>query len=179
MAVESTRSEDRGGLSAPAIFGVILALMLLSIGAPALLLGVGRTPATETATPEPVVAVATSAAQAAASPPASTDRVRVLSASGSSVATGEGTYRVTFTWTLQGANENDSATILVYAGNQLLGGEQEGTLDPSVFSFSTGRFAITAVLPCSASGWSAELIRVRGLPTEGDNEALVPGVTCS
>jgi hypothetical protein len=178
VTIETARTEDRGGSSAPAIFGAILALLLVSIGAPALLLGLGRTPASETATPPPAAPLATSA-PGATTAPAATERVRVVSASGSSTATGEGTYRVTFTWTLQGANENDTATILVYAGNQLLGGEQEGTLDPSVFSFSTGRFAITAVLPCSASGWSAELIRVRGLPTDGESEATVPGVTCT
>lgn len=179
MTVEPRPSADRGGLRAPAVFGAILGVLLLSTGMSALLLsGVGRTPADELPTPSPAaVAQGTAGASTPFPTGGAGGGARVLSATGTAAAAEDGRYRVTFTWTLEGANENDPVTVLVYAGNQLLG-EQQGTLDPSVFSFSTGRFSFTAVLPCSTNGWSAEIRTIAGMPVDGDNEAIISGVSC-
>lgn len=170
----------RGSAQGPpalAIFGGLLALAVLSIGASALLLaGAGRlTPSAPAPTSAPsLVAPGTTAAPDAAT---SSDRVRVVSASGGSTPTGAGAHRVTFMWTLDGARENDPVEIHFYVGSQLAGRET-GTLDASVFSFSSGRLTLVTEQDCSTSGWSADLVSVRGLLVDGDGIAVVPGAAC-
>jgi hypothetical protein len=182
LAIAPTVEEPvaRGPAKGPpalAIFGGLLTLVILSIGTSALLLaGTGRVTFSEplpTAAP-PLVAPGTTAAPGAAT---SSDRVRVVSASGESTPTGAGAHRVTFTWTLDGARENDPVEVHFYVGSQLAGRET-GTLDASVFSFSSGRLTLATEQDCSAFGWSADLVSVRGVLIEGDGIAVVPGVAC-
>jgi hypothetical protein len=177
VAATTTVSIPPAGPSAPAIFGALVAVLVLSVGASALLLaGAGRTVVAE---PTVISAVPTNAARAtsAAGPEAPSDRVRVVSASGRSTSTGAGSHRVTFTWSLQGARESDQAVVHFFVGNQFLG-EQRGTLDASVFSFSSGSLTLTTEQECSPSGWSAEIVTIRGAPVDGDSIATVPGVAC-
>jgi len=171
----------RGPANGPpvlAIFGGLLTLVILSIGTSALLLaGLGRFIPSEpapTAAP-PLVAPGTTAAPDAAG---SSERVRVVSASGGSTATAAGAHRVTFTWTLDGARENDPVEIHFYVGSQLAGRET-GTLDASVFSFASGILTLVTEQACSTSGWSADLVTVRGVLVDGDGFAVVPGVACN
>jgi hypothetical protein len=155
----------------------LLTLMILSIGSSALLLaGAGRLEPTEpaaTAAP-PLVAPGGTARPGAA---ATAERVRVVSASGDSTATEAGAHRVTFTWTLDGARENDPVEIHFYVGGRLAGRET-GTLDASVFSFASGVLRIVTEQECSTGGWPADLVTVRGVLVDGDGIAVVPGVTC-
>lgn len=166
------------GPPALAMFLGILTLVLLSIGASALLLaGTGRVVQSEpapTAAP-PLVAPGTTAAPQAA---AVAERVRVISASGDSTPTGAGAHQVTFTWTLDGARENDPVEIHFYVGGQLAGRET-GTLDASVFSFASGILRVMTEQECSTAGWSADLVTVRGVLVEGDGIAVVPGADCN
>lgn len=171
---------SRGPANAPpviAIFLGLLTLVILSIGTSALLLsGVGRVPPSEplaTAAPPLVAPGATVAPEVAAS----AERVRVVTARGDSTATAAGAHQVTFTWTLEGARENDPVEIHFYVGGQLAGRER-GTLDASVFSFASGTLRIVTEQECSAGGWSADLATVRGVLVEGDGIAVVRGVTC-
>lgn len=156
----------------------LLSLVVLSIGTSALLLaGVGRVttvvPAT-TAQP-PLVAPGGTADPVSV---ASAERVRVVSATGGSTPAGAGVHRVTFTWTLEGARENDPVEIHFFVGGQLAGRET-GTLDPSIFSFSTGILRLVTEQECSPGGWTADLVRIRGVLVDGDGIAVVPGVTCN
>lgn len=177
MSLESRPTADRGGPSAPVVFGALLFTLLVSTTASVLVFaGIGRTPAESDATPTPAVTLVSTPVDATA-PAATGANVRVLNASGSSTPAEDGRHVISFTWALQGANENDEVALLIYAGNDLLG-EQRGALDPSVFSFSTGRFTVTAELPCSPGGWSAVITTIRGLPIEGDSEAEIPGPSC-
>lgn len=86
-------------------------------------------------------------------------------------------HQVTFVWILEGAREGDQAVVHFYAGTRSLG-EQRGTLDRSVFSFSSGTFTVVTNLQCSTAGWSAEIVRIREMPIDGDSLATVPGVAC-
>lgn len=104
--------------------------------------------------------------------------VRIASASGSAERLDSGAYRVTFAWMLEGARAGDSAVIRFSAGSRQPT-ETRGTLDPTVFSASTGRLALVTSQECSGGGWTAELISLRGLPPVGDAVARVAGVTCS
>jgi hypothetical protein len=126
-----------------------------------------------TAAPARTAAPATSAASLAQA-----GRVRVASTSARSRAIAGGKqYEVTFTWTFEGARENDQAVVQFYAGTRPLG-QQRGTLDPAVFNFSTGTLTLTATLECSTGGWTAEILTIRGQPVEGDADATAPGVQC-
>lgn len=172
-------SAGAAGASAPAIFATLLTVMLVSIGASALVLaGVGRAPAAEPAATLPVITAAPAATSRAAATEGAEGRVQVLSASGTAIPTGAGVYRVTFTWSLRGARENDPALVHFFVGNEFVG-EQRGMLDASVFSFSTGTLTFVTEQECSASGWSAEIVTVRGEPVEGEGIATVLGVSCS
>jgi hypothetical protein len=165
--------------SASTIFIAFAVLTAASFGASILLLiGAGRSTSAEpTPTRTPVVTQAPARTAAPQTTAAAGARVRVMSATGRSVAQQGGTHRVTFVWTLEGAREGDQAVVHFYAGTQSLG-EQRGTLDRSVFAFATGTFTLAVELPCSSTGWSAEIIRVREMPIDGDSLATVPGVTC-
>jgi hypothetical protein len=177
VADPATRGPAKGP-SALAIFAGLLTLLILSVGTSALLLaGAGRVTFTEpapTAAP-PLVAPGGTAAPGGTG---SSERVRVVSASGASTPTGTGAHRVTFTWTLDGARENDPVEVHFYVGSQLAGRET-GTLDASVFSFSSGRLTLATEQACSTFGWSADLVSVRGVLVEGDGIAVVPGVACN
>jgi hypothetical protein len=172
---------SRGPAKGPpvlAMFLGLLTLVVLSIGSSALLLaGTGRLTTIEpetTAAPPLVVPGGTADPRAAAS----TERVRVVSATGGSSPAGAGAYRVTFTWTLEGARENDPVEIHFYVGGQLAGRET-GTLDASIFSFSSGILRLVTEQECSTGGWHADLVTVRGVLVDGDGIAVVPGVTCN
>ena len=168
-----------GGPLPLAAFLGITALLLVSLGASLLVLaGVGRVAtAVPEATPPSNVTVAPTRTAAGAAT-ASAVRVRVVSASARSRPIGTGAqHEVTFTWVLEGAREGDPAVIQFYRGTQPLG-QQRGTLDPSIFTFSTGMLTLAATLECSIPGWSAEILTVRGQPIEGDGEAKAQGVTC-
>ena len=104
--------------------------------------------------------------------------MRIVSASGSAERLDSGAYRVTFAWMLEGARAGDSAVIRFSAGSRQPT-ETRGTLDPTVFSASTGRLALVTSQECSGGGWTAELISLRGLSPVGDAVARVAGVTCS
>jgi hypothetical protein len=171
---------SRGPAKGPpvlAIFVGLLTLVVLSIGTSALLLaGAGRVISNEpaaTAAP-PLVAPGGTVAPGSA---ASAERVQVVSASGVSRATEGGSHQVTFTWTLEGARENDPVEIHFYVGGQLAGRET-GTLDASVFSFASGILRIVTEQECSTGGWHADLVTVRGVLVDGDGIAVVPGVSC-
>lgn len=155
------------------VFTGVLVLMLLSFGtAIALVSGATRSSTREAAAstnvPRVSGAPATAAPQVAAA-------VRILSANGRAELQSGTTYRVTFAWVLEGANQGDPAVIRVLAGGRLVS-ELRGALDQSVYS--SGRLTIPASLECSADGWSAELVSVRSLPVVGDGTAKVAGVAC-
>lgn len=175
--VADPASQGPAGPPVLATFLGLLMLVILSIGTSALLLaGAGRVISNEpapTAAP-PLVAPGATAGPGAA---ASVERVRVISAGGGTTPTGAGAHRVTFTWTLEGARENDPVEIHFYVGGRLAGRET-GTLDPSVFSFSSGTLRLITEQECSTGGWHADLVTVRGVLVEGDGIAVVPGVTC-
>lgn len=158
-----------------AMFLGLLTLVVLSVGTSALLLaGAGRV------TPnEPVATAARPLVVPGGTPDprAAVERVRVVSATGGSSPAGAGAHRVTFTWTLQGARENDPLEIHFYVGGRLAGRET-GTLDASIFSFSSGILRLVTEQECSTGGWSADLVTVRGVLVDGDGIAVVRGVTC-
>ncbi|MBM4433853.1 MAG: hypothetical protein FJ028_01860 [Chloroflexi bacterium] len=162
-----------------AIFFAVAAVTLLSFaGAWLVVSGAGRAVADAD---EPTAApVAARPGRTAAAATAATlgDRVRVRGASARSRPIDTGArHEVTFIWTLEGARENDPAVVQFYVGTRALG-QQRGTLDPGVFNFSTGTLTLTTSLECSTSGWTAELLTVRGHPVVGDGEAAAPGVQC-
>lgn len=115
--------------------------------------------------------VPTRAATAAPSP------VRITGASGTAEKLASGAYGVTFTWTLEGGREGDSVLLRFSAGGRVLS-EQRGALDATVFTSSTGTLTIATSQACSADGWSAEVVSVRGLAPVGDAVSRVAGVTC-
>ena len=88
-----------------------------------------------------------------------------------------GGYRVTFTWTLEGAREGDSALLRFGIGSRVVS-EQRGALDPNVFVASTGRFTVTTAQECTADGWSAEIVSIRNLTPVGEPTSRAAGVTC-
>jgi hypothetical protein len=88
-----------------------------------------------------------------------------------------GGYQVTFTWTLEGAREGDSALLRFGIGSRVVS-EQRGALDANVFVASTGRFTVTTVQECTADGWSAEIVSIRNLTPVGEGTSRAAGVTC-
>jgi hypothetical protein len=103
--------------------------------------------------------------------------VRISGASGTAERLETGAYRVTFTWTLDGAREGDGVLLRFSVGTRIIS-EQRGTLDETVFTSSTGRLIVATSQECSAEGWSAELVSVRGLTPIGEAISRVAGVTC-
>ena len=88
-----------------------------------------------------------------------------------------GSYRVTFTWTLDGAREGDTALLRFSSGSRVIS-EQRGALDANTFSSSTGRFTVATSQECSVDGWSAEVVSIRGLPLVGEAISRASGVSC-
>lgn len=173
-----TVGTPRGSVPAAAVFVMVAAATGLSFGGSWLVVsGAGRAVAPEaTPTPHTVAPLRTGAA-ATTPATAAAERIRVRSASARSRPLGTGQHEVTFTWVLEGARENDAAVVQFYAGTRALG-QQRGTLEPTVFNFSTGALTLTATLDCSTGGWTAELLTIRGQPVQGDAEAGAPGVQC-
>ena len=115
-------------------------------------------------------------APARASTPAPT-APRVTAANATAERLDTGNYRVTFLWTLQSAKEGDTVLLRFSVGSRVIS-EQRGVLDATVFSSSTGRFAVATTQECSADGWSAEIVSIRGLTPVGAPTSRVSGVTC-
>jgi hypothetical protein len=152
------------------IFVGVLALVLLTFGTSVALL-------TRVATleaPDDEVARTTTAIRAATPAPTA---VRVTAGAATAERLDTGTYRVTFIWTLEGAREGDSALLRFSSGSRVLS-EQRGALDANIFSSSTGRLTVTTSQECSADGWSAELVSLRGVTAVGEPISRAPGVTC-
>lgn len=180
---EAVAAQRARGSPAPAIFIASMLAALLVFGPAILVLaGLGRqapeaeeTPTPALATVRPATAVPAVAQRTAV--PAS-GPVRVVSTSGSATPqAGGGGYQVTFIWVLEGAREGDPVKIQFYAAARMLA-EREGTLEPQVYTFSTGTLRITTTQECSTSGWQADLVGVRGRPPAGETLASVAGVAC-
>ncbi len=103
--------------------------------------------------------------------------IRVMAGPGTAVRLDTGGYRVTFTWTLEGARQGDSALLRFSIGSRVVS-EQRGALDPNVFSVSTGVFTVTTAQECTADGWTAEIVSIRNLTPVGDATSRAAGVTC-
>jgi hypothetical protein len=56
--------------------------------------------------------------------------------------------------------------------------ETRGALDANVFSPSTGIFTVATSQECSADGWSAEVVSIRGVTPAGEATSRAAGVTC-
>ncbi|MBI2982634.1 MAG: hypothetical protein HYY42_00310 [Chloroflexi bacterium] len=181
---EAIPAQRARGSPAPAIFiGSMLAALLVLGPAILVLSGVGRTAAEPEPTSTPSVATVRPAATAA---PGAAQRtaapaggpIRVLSTSGSAAPqAGGGGYQVTFIWVLEGAREGDPIKIQFYAASRMLA-EREGTLEPQLYTFSTGTLRITTTQECSPSGWQADRVGVRGQAPAGETLASVAGVAC-
>jgi hypothetical protein len=104
--------------------------------------------------------------------------VRVTAGAATAERLDASTYRVTYTWMLEGAREGDTALLRFSIGSRVIS-EQRGTLDASIFSSSSGRLTITTSQECSADGWSAELLSLRGVTPVGERTSRAPGVTCA
>jgi len=153
------------------IFAGVLILALLTFGSSVALLtrvGVVVSPDDD----EAIVTVAPSRTATAA--PAT---VRVTAGPALAERMDTGGYRVTFTWTLEGAREGDSALLRFGIGSRVVS-EQRGALDPNVFVASTGRFTVTTAQECTADGWSAEIVSIRNLTPVGEATSRAAGVTC-
>lgn len=159
-------------LGTPAgIFIGVLVLALLTFGASiALLTRVGVVASPD----EDDVTVTIAPTRAATAAPAT---IRVTAGPGLAERMDTGGYRVSFTWTLEGAREGDTALLRFSIGSRVVS-EQRGTLDPSVFSAATGRFTVTTAQECTADGWTAEIVSIRNLPPVGEATSRAAGVTC-
>jgi hypothetical protein len=162
------------GSATPLTIGVfVAALVLASLTFAGSILLLTRSTVVE-AEPRPEPAAIAAVARTAA--PASV-AVRVTSATGAAERLDSGAYRVTFLWMLEGARDADPVLVRFSAGSRQLS-ESRGALDPSVYSASTGRLTLVTSQDCSADGWSAELISVRGQTPAGDRVARASGVAC-
>ena len=103
--------------------------------------------------------------------------VRISGAVGTAERLETGSYRVTFTWTLEGGREGDGVLLRFSVGSRVLT-EQRATLDATVFTSSTGRLTLATSQECSADGWTAEVVSVRGVTPAGDAVSRVAGVAC-
>ena len=182
---EATPAQRTRGSPAPAIFiGSLLAALLVFGPAILVLAGLAREAPEPEATPTPHVATARPAPTVAAGAPAQRTPapaggpIRVVSTSGSATAqAGGGGYQVTFIWVLEGAREGDPIKVQFYAASRMLA-ERESTLEPQIYTFSTGTLRLTTTQECSSSGWQADLVGVRGQTPAGETLASVAGVAC-
>ncbi len=152
------------------IFAGVLVLAMLTFGSSVALLTRVDTIAA------PADEVTRTVAPTRATTPAPT-AVRVTAGAATAERLDTGAYRVTFTWTLEGARGGDSALLRFSIGSRVVS-EQRGALDANVFSSSTGRFTVTTSQECAADGWSAELVSLRNLTPVGEPTSRAPGVTC-
>jgi hypothetical protein len=152
------------------IFAGVLVLALLTFGSSVALL---TRVATLTSPDEEVTRTATPGRTATPAPSA----VRVTAGAATAERLNTGEYRVTFMWTLEGAREGDTALLRFSTGSRVIS-EQRGALDATLFSSSTGRFTVPTSQVCSADGWSAELISIRGVAPVGEPTSRAPGVAC-
>lgn len=154
-------------------WGIFLGVLLLTLvtfaASLALLTRVGAV-----AAPDDDVTITIAPTRAATAAPAA---VRVTAGPGLAERLDSGGYRVSFTWTLEGAREGDSALLRFSIGSRVVS-EQRGTLDPNVFSSSTGRFTVTTAQECTADGWNAEIVSIRNLTPVGEATSRAAGVTC-
>lgn len=150
--------------------GVLLLTLLTFAAALMLLTRVGAV----TAPDDDDVTVTIAPTRAATAAPAT---IRVTAGPGLAERMNTGGYRVSFTWTLEGAREGDSALLRFSIGSRVVS-EQRGTLDPNVFSASTGRFTVTTAQECTADGWTAEIVSIRNLTPVGEATSSAAGVTC-
>jgi hypothetical protein len=169
-AVPVADAPRAGSVSPFAIFAGALLLATVTFGSSLGLL-VRSDPLGAVEEVPPATSAPTRAPTAAASP------VRVSGASGTAERLDTNLYRVTFTWTLDGAREGDSVLVRFSVGTRIIS-EQRGTLDAAVFTSSTGRLIVATSQECSAEGWSAELVSVRALTPVGDAISRAAGVTC-
>jgi hypothetical protein len=152
------------------LFVGVLLLLLLTVGASvALLTRVGAVVASDE---EVTITIAPTRTATAA--PAT---IRVTAGPALAERLDTGGYRVTFTWTLEGAREGDSALLRFGIGSRVVS-EQRGALDANVFVASTGRFTVTTAQECTADGWSAEIVSIRSLTPVGEPTSRAAGVTC-
>jgi len=152
------------------IFAGVLVLALLTFGASVALL---TRVAVVTQTDEEVTITIAPTRTTTAAPAT----VRVTAGPGLAERMDNGGYRVSFTWTLDGAREGDSALLRFSMGSRVVS-EQRGALDPNVFTASTGKFTVTTAQECSADGWTAEIVSIRNLTPVGEATSRVAGVTC-
>jgi hypothetical protein len=101
--------------------------------------------------------------------------IRVAAGDGTAERLPAGTYRVTYTWTIDGARDGDAVLIRFAVGNRVLS-EQRAALDPNIFS--SGKLTIATEQDCSAQGWSAEILSVRGVAPVGDFVSRVAAANC-
>lgn len=149
--------------------GVLLLTLLTFAAALALLTRVGAVEA-----PDDDVTITIAPTRAATAAPAT---IRVTAGPGVAQRLDSGGYQVTFTWTLEGAREGDSALLRFGIGSRVVS-EQRGAMDANVFSASTGRFTVTTAQECTADGWSAEIVSIRNLTPVGEPTSRAAGVTC-
>jgi hypothetical protein len=158
------------GVNPFAVFAGALLLAVVTFGSSLGLFMRGSVLTSAEETPAP----ATAAARTATPTPTP---VRVTAGVATAERLETGSYRVAFTWTLEGAREGDTALLRFSIGSRVIS-EQRGVLDPSVFSASTGRFTVTTSQECSADGWNAEIVTLRGVTPVGEPTSRAPGVTC-
>jgi len=152
------------------IFVGVLVLAMITFGSSvALLTRVGVI-----ASPDDEVTRTTAPTRAATAAPAT---VKVTAGAATAERLDTGAYRVTFSWTLDGAREGDSALLRFSIGSRVLS-EQRGALDANTFSSSTGRFTVTTSQECAAEGWIAEIVSIRNLTPVGEPTSRAAGVTC-
>ena len=153
------------------IFVGVLLIAVLTFGASvALLTRVGTIASSDG---EVAATTASTRAPATAVPAA----VRVTAGPGTAARVGTGEYQVTFTWTLEGARQGDSALLRFSVGSRVVS-EQRGALDANVFSSSTGNLTVTTAQQCTPDGWSAEIVSIRNLTPVGELISSAPGVSC-
>ena len=159
------------GVNPLAIFAGALLLTAVTFGSSFGLLMRGTAVSSAEETQRPATAAVRTAS------PAPTP-VRVTAGTAMAERLETGGYRVVFSWTLEGAREGDVALLRFSVGSRVIS-EQRGALDPNIFSSATGRFTISTSQECSADGWSAEIVSVRGVPPVGETTSRAAGVTCS
>lgn len=104
--------------------------------------------------------------------------IRITAAAATAERLDTGAYRVTFSWTLDGARQGDTALLRFSMGSRVIS-EQRGALDANLFASSSGKFTVTTSQECSTDGWSAEVVSIRGLTPVGEPISRAPGVSCS
>ncbi len=178
-----TRAAGPTALPPAIVFALALLFVSLSFGSAILLMtrsvpgaGASAEPAAAaSAQPAAAARTSTTASRTATATPAP---ARVVSASGTAEPLGSGTYRVVFTWVLEGATEGDVVLFRFSMGSRIVS-ERRGTLDANVFVSSTGRLTVATSQDCSTDGWTAQLVTLRGVSPAGEATARVAGVRCA